>query len=92
MIDMRHAIVDRIAGHRRESMGQSGTIAECDRLDDLGIDSMAMIALLIGLEQDFGLDFARVADAAPPKTVGELIDIAADALPARQSAEVALDG
>jgi acyl carrier protein len=46
-------------------------------LDELALDSMSVLALLVGLEREAGLDFERVARRDAPKTVAELLTLAA---------------
>jgi len=73
-------VLQKVADYLRETMDHA-SVDEHARLDELGIDSMAMIAILVMLEQEFGLDVERMSAAKPPKTVGELVAIAVDALP-----------
>jgi acyl carrier protein len=65
----------------RESMSQPRTADEADRLDELGIDSLKIFAVLVMLEQEFRLDINRMAEAKSPMTVEDLIDIAIHSLP-----------
>jgi acyl carrier protein len=44
---------------------------------DLGIDSMRLISIIVELEGRIGLDFNKVVDLEPPRTVHDLFDLAA---------------
>ncbi len=44
---------------------------------DLGIDSMRLISIIVELEARIGLDFNKVVDLEPPRTVNDLLDLAA---------------
>ena len=44
---------------------------------DFGIDSMRLISIIVELEGRIGLDFNKVVDLEPPRTVRDLLDLAA---------------
>jgi acyl carrier protein len=44
---------------------------------DLGIDSMRLISIIVELEGRIGLDFNKVIDLEPPRTVQDLFNLAA---------------
>ncbi len=44
---------------------------------DFGIDSMRLISIIVELEARIGLDFNKVVDLEPPRTVHDLLDLAA---------------
>ena len=44
---------------------------------DLGIDSMRLISIIVELEGRIGLDFNKVIDLEPPRTVHDLFNLAA---------------
>ena len=44
---------------------------------DLGIDSMRLISIIVELEGRIGLDFNKVVDLEPPRTVHDLFSLAA---------------
>jgi len=81
MTDIQAVIFQKVADHIRETMDRGRLVDARDPLDELGIDSMALIAILVMLEQEFGLDVDRMASASPPKTLDELVAIAVHALP-----------
>jgi acyl carrier protein len=65
-----------IAVVRREPI----EITEQSRLIDLGLDSMGIIATLLMLEREVGLDFDRMISSSPPKTLGDLVTMAASGI------------
>jgi acyl carrier protein len=85
MTDMHRIVLQRVIDYVRENLHHPPIIDEAERLDVLGIDSMATITILVLLEQEFGLDVGRMLDARPPKTLGELVALAVGALPVRSS-------
>lgn len=44
---------------------------------DLGIDSMRLISIIVELEGRIGLDFNKVIDLEPPRSVYDLFNLAA---------------
>ena len=44
---------------------------------ELGIDSMRLISIIVELESRIGLDFNKVVGLDPPRTVDDLLDLAA---------------
>lgn len=44
---------------------------------DIGIDSMRLISIIVALESRIGLDFDKVVGMNPPRTVADLIELAA---------------
>lgn len=64
----------------RDSVAPGTRLAEdCGdvALLDLGIDSMRLISIIVTLEGKIGLDFDKVVGMSPPRTVDDLIDLAA---------------
>jgi len=78
--NMPEIIMRMVSSYIRETMSQPSAVDATDRLDELGIDSMQIIAILVMLEQEFGLDANLMAEAKPPRTVEDLIDIAIHSL------------
>ena len=83
MTDMRPVILQKVIEHVRSKTGRPQSTREGDVLEELGVDSMARIAILIALEEEFELDVGRMLEAKAPRTLGELVDMAVLALPAR---------
>jgi acyl carrier protein len=81
MVDAHRMILQKVIDCVRDNVDDARAIEESSTLEELCIDSMAMIAILVTLEEDFGLDAARMLDAAPPRTLQELVAIAVQALP-----------
>jgi acyl carrier protein len=81
MIDVRRMILQKVIDCVRDNIGDARAIEESSTLEELSIDSMAMIAILVTLEEEFGLDAGRMLDAAPPRTLQELVTVAIQALP-----------
>lgn len=50
------------------------TISPTATLEDIGLDSMALVELLLVLEEEFGMPMPEDDDAATPKTLGELVE------------------
>jgi len=78
--NMLGLITRMVLNYIRENMSYPRAVGETDRLDELGIDSMQIIAILVMLEQELGLDVNLMAEANPPRTVEDLIDIAIHSL------------
>ena len=81
MVDMHRMILQKVIDCVRDSADDARAIEESSTFAELGIDSMAMIAILVTLEEEFGLDAGRMIDAAPPRTLQELVAVAVQALP-----------
>jgi hypothetical protein len=81
MVDMDRMILQKVIDCVQDSVDDARAIEESNTLAELGIDSMAMIAILVTLEEEFGLDAGRMIDAAPPRTLHELVAVAVQALP-----------
>lgn len=47
---------------------------------DLGVDSIQLVSIIIELESQIGLDFNKVVGLDPPRTVGDLLTLAAQGL------------
>lgn len=75
--------VDEVAALiRREQRGKlddATIIDESTRLEDLGLSSLQVSEIVFTLEEDHGIEFdpARAADV---KTLGELLEVANEAL------------
>jgi len=87
MTDMQAAILQRVVDYVRETADHARAVDAHRRFDELGIDSIGVIAILVMLEEEFGLQVDRIVAAAPPKTLVELAAIAAHALPAGSSTD-----
>lgn len=64
----------------RESVSPGAQVNEIcadTALLDLGIDSMRLISIIVELEGRIGLDFNKVVELEPPRTVHDLFDLAA---------------
>ena len=91
MANMHRIILQRVMDCVRDHVDHARIVDETDRLDELGIDSMATIAILVVLEQEFDLDVGRMLDATPPKNLHDLAAMAVRALPAKSSHTVVAD-
>lgn len=85
MNHVRERLLNKVTEHILDMSRDKPEIGEDSVLFDLGIDSMGMINMLLMLEQAFGLDFDRMIGSTPPKTVGDLLDVAEKAMPAEQA-------
>ena len=85
MSDARERLLKKISEHILDMSRDKLEIKEESALFDLGVDSLGMINMLLMLEQEFGLDFDRMIGSTPPKTVGDLLDVAEKAMPAEQA-------
>jgi acyl carrier protein len=47
---------------------------------DLGVDSIQLVSIIIELERRIGLDFNKVVGLEPPRTVDDLLNLAAQGL------------
>lgn len=47
---------------------------------DLGVDSIQLVSIIIELESRIGLDFNKVVGLEPPRTVDDLLKLAAQGL------------
>jgi acyl carrier protein len=81
MVDVHRMILQKVINCVRDNVIDARTIEESSTLEELSIDSMAMIVILMTLEEEFGLDAGRMLDAAPPRTLRELVTVAVQALP-----------
>jgi hypothetical protein len=81
MVDVHRMILQKVIDCVRDNVDDARAIEESSTLEELSIDSMAMIAILVTLEGEFGLDAGRMLDAAPPRTLHELVAVAVQALP-----------
>jgi acyl carrier protein len=81
MVDVHRMILQKVIDCVRDNVGDARAIEETSTLEELSIDSMATITILVALEEEFGLDAARMLDAAPPRTLQELVTVAVQALP-----------
>jgi acyl carrier protein len=81
MADVHRMILQKVIDCVRGNVDDARAIEESSTLEELSIDSMAMIAILVTLEEEFGLDASRMLDAAPPRTLQELVAVAVQALP-----------
>src|SRR3954470_13608859 len=91
MVNMHRIILARVVDCIRDRVDPARVIDETDRLDALGIDSMATITVLVVLEDEFGLEVNRMLDATPPETLEELVALAVRALPYKSSHNVTAD-
>ena len=78
---MHQILLRRVTAYVRDNMQHTRTIDEAAKLEELGVDSMATIAILVMLEQEFELNVNRMTEATPPRTLEELVGIAVHALP-----------
>ena len=81
MVDVHRMILQKVIDCVRDNVGDARAIEESSTLEELSIDSMAMIAILVTLEEQFGLDASRMLDAVPPRTLQDLVAVAVQALP-----------
>jgi acyl carrier protein len=81
MVDVQRMILQKVIDCVRDNVDDARAIEASSTLEELSIDSMAMIAILVALEEEFGLDAGRMLDAAPPRTLQELVAVAVQALP-----------
>jgi acyl carrier protein len=81
MLDVQRMILQKVIDCVRDNVDDARAIEASSTLEELSIDSMAMIAILVTLEEEFGLDAGRMLDAAPPTTLQELVAVAVQALP-----------
>ncbi|WP_176059322.1 phosphopantetheine-binding protein [Paraburkholderia sp. BCC1876] len=76
----RQSLVDAVLDVIRESVAPGTRIAEDSgsmALLDLGVDSMRLISIIVALESRIGLDFDKVVGMNPPRTVNDLLELAA---------------
>ena len=75
----REEILERAVEQIRNTMELEGEITEQTSLDDYDLDSLDNLEILMGLEDEFGveLDQERAAEA---RTVGDIVDLIAEAL------------
>jgi acyl carrier protein len=81
MVDVHRMILRKVIDCVRDHVDDARAIEASSTLEELSIDSMAMIAILMTLEEEFGLGAGRMLDAAPPSTLEELVTVAVQALP-----------
>lgn len=80
MNEQREFILEKVRTHIGATRRQPVELAEDARLIDLGLDSMGVITTLLMLEREVGLDFDRMISSTPPRTLGDLVDMAASGL------------
>jgi acyl carrier protein len=63
-----------VAHHLVEHFGiEPDTVSPTATLEDLGLDSMALVELLLVFEEEFGMPMPEDDDSAP-RTLGELVE------------------
>jgi acyl carrier protein len=72
-MNTRQQILETIRGQISEV-----DISEETELADLGIASLHLISLIIGLQQEYGFSIEALADSGLPKTVGEIVTLVAN--------------
>lgn len=76
----QQSMVEAVLDVVRESVAPGTKIAKDDGsipLLELGIDSMRLISIIVTLEKKIGLDFDKVVGMDPPRTVSDLLVLAA---------------
>ncbi|MFR9673521.1 phosphopantetheine-binding protein [Streptomyces sp. TR06-5] len=71
---MSEAMFQLVSRHLVEHFGiEPERISPAATLEDVGLDSMALVELLLVLEEDFGMPMPEDDDTAP-RTLGELVE------------------
>jgi acyl carrier protein len=78
---MSEAVVDVVSVHLEAALGlpvDLRQIGEQTTLDSLGLDSLSIVVLLVGISEDCGVDLSDHAyTLEAPSAVGDLLAIAA---------------
>ncbi len=69
----REEIKDRIIALAYEALGTE--IAETESLKESGVDSLSLVAIVVGIEEDFGFTFCE--DDLQPEKLQTLSDLVA---------------
>lgn len=72
---MSDEMFELVSHHLVQHFGiEPETISPAATLEDIGLDSMALVELLVVLEEGFGMPMPEDDGAAAPKTLGQLVE------------------
>jgi acyl carrier protein len=79
----REDIISRIKAALPSGTDPHFEVLEESALSDLGVSSIHLITMLLTLRREYGLDIDQVTYARMPSTVGELVSLVENSVPAR---------